>query len=254
MTTFTSTYIERHNYNKHKHMENPAYRDINWLKSQYIDSKRTLKDIGEECGTSWGTIKYWCDKYNIPLRDPKDPENIKLMYEKSAEKRKLKINKEWIRERYEDRGMTLKEIADEYGCNWRSIQRRCNYFGIPLREPIIRRSVMNRKFIIKDEFSDIKSLKNAMVKIFGYDCMYPGCIYNKFIELHHVDGTNTNTNKEGKTVSHRKHTCNRISNSVLLCPNHHAEADAGLITKEQLKEIITSRELKIKSDTPSNGR
>lgn len=236
------------------HMENPSYRDKIYLEEQYLKNKRTLKDIGEEFGVCWGAIGYWCKKHNISLRNPKDSENIKLMQRKSAEKRKLKISREWIRSRYEDKEMTLKEIAKEYGCNWRSIQRRCVYYGIPLRKPEIRRSVMNRKFIIKDEFSDVKSLKNAMIKLFGYSCMYPNCKYNNFIQLHHLDGTNNRIVKNGKTSATRKHTCNRISNSVLLCPNHHAEADVGIITKEEIKNIITSRELKIKSGTPSNGR
>ena len=213
------------------------YQNQGWLKTQYLDNKRTLKDIGIECGVSWGTIKYWCDKYQISLRDPHDIDHVRAMQRKCAEQRKKKICREWLRSRYEDKGMTAKEIAKEYGCNWATIIRRLDEYGILIRKPKIRKWKSILRWLEQDYFSDTKLLKQVMIKIFGYSCMVDGCTYKNFIELHHINGKNFV--KNGCTG--RKHTKNCISNSVLLCPNHHKEADYGMIKKRILKKTINHK-------------
>ena len=214
------------------------YRNKNWLEKQYTSKKRTLKDIGIECGVSWGTIKYWCDKYQISLRDPKHPDQVRAMQKKGAEMRRKKICREWLRTRYEDKGMTLKEIAEEYGCNWSTIQRNCILYDIPLRKPVVRRWKSINRWLNEDFLGDTKQLKQVMLKIFGYSCMIDGCDYKNFIECHHIDGKNL-IRPDGRTG--RKHTENRISNAILLCPNHHKEADHNLISKDVLKKIIKNK-------------
>ena len=44
------------------------YRNKKWQKYQYIDLKKTIKEIGEICGVSNGTIQYWLRKFKIEIR------------------------------------------------------------------------------------------------------------------------------------------------------------------------------------------
>lgn len=59
-------------------------------------------------------------------------------------------------------------------------------------------------------------------------CEFPGCEYTKFFQRHRIlpgrDG--------GKY---------KLGNVISLCPNHHAEADAGLILAESLLAIVHER-------------
>jgi len=223
----------------------PRYKDEKWLREQYVNKERTLKNIGIECGVSWGCISYWCKKFSIPQRDPRDPEFMRKIQKIASENRTKHFCKEWIRERYEDKGMTLEEIAEEAGCSWETIGRRCEYFGIPFRKRIERPWVVKQRQIQKETFSDVKQLRGVMVEIFGYKCMYPECNYDKFIELHHLEGNNIREVKKGKIIG-RKHTNNSMKNSILLCPNHHKEADYKLISDEIIEEMCKKRDKIIK--------
>ncbi len=55
----------------------------------------------------------------------------------------------------------------------------------------------------------------------GNECQYPGCGANEgLFEIHHIDGDRTH---------------NVPSNLVVLCPNHHEEADRGEISVWRLR-------------------
>lgn len=181
------------------------------------------------------------NKFGIKLRNPRDPKFVKKIQMEYAQKRKKKICKEWLRERYEDKEMTMTEIAKEFGCNWRTIQRRCQHFGIKIRKKIIRPKFLKDKLLSDHTYSDIGNLKDVMVKFFGYKCMWKKCKYSKFIEIHHIEGNNIRNIKNA-----RLHTKNHCSNAVLLCPNHHKEADFDLIDKQILKDIIQKKMIKEK--------
>ncbi len=53
-------------------------------------------------------------------------------------------------------------------------------------------------------------------------CMVPGCGYKTFVEAHHI----VNRSKGGQHY---------ISNGILVCPNHHREADRGLLINQELQ-------------------
>lgn len=55
-------------------------------------------------------------------------------------------------------------------------------------------------------------------------CMVPGCGYKTFVDAHHI----VKRSKGGKHY---------INNGVLLCPNHHREADHEMFTDEELKSL-----------------
>jgi hypothetical protein len=59
-------------------------------------------------------------------------------------------------------------------------------------------------------------------------CEIPGCGYTKFVTRHRIRPGKSG----GKYVP---------LNVIGLCPNHHAEAEAGMITKEVLIAIVQTR-------------
>ncbi len=64
------------------------------------------------------------------------------------------------------------------------------------------------------------TFRNKLLAKYGRCCAV--CVYDKFVAAHHIVGRANGGNNE-------------IGNGILLCPNHHAEADAGLLTEEYLK-------------------
>lgn len=63
-------------------MPEPKYRDEDWLREQYRESGRSMKDIADECDTYPPTIKRWLDRYDIETRDKagNDNQSIKARF------------------------------------------------------------------------------------------------------------------------------------------------------------------------------
>jgi len=53
-----------------RHTKSPRslYKDPDWLREQYVDNRKTLKEIAEECNSSISTISYNLKKHNIETR------------------------------------------------------------------------------------------------------------------------------------------------------------------------------------------
>ena len=71
-------------------------------------------------------------------------------------------------------------------------------------------------------------LYRALILQFGKVCEIKGCNYDKIVEAHHI-------------IPRREGGRNIKNNAVLLCPNHHAEADRDMISKSELFKIIKNR-------------
>lgn len=52
------------------HYRQPApYKDAEWLREQYVNQRRTTREIADECGVVHGTIGKFLRKFGIPTRD-----------------------------------------------------------------------------------------------------------------------------------------------------------------------------------------
>ena len=106
-------------------------------------------------------------------------------------------------------------------------------------EIILRRKDINKrtgKIAIsrKTEYASSDAWKNALIRKFGHRCIVPGCGYTLIVEAHH----RVFSSAGGRMT---------VANGVLLCPNHHAEAHAGILdVTEALKK---SGELLEKQET-----
>lgn len=46
------------------------FHDKEWLREQYLDNNRSMRDIAQECGVSPSGVKKWIDKFDIESRGP----------------------------------------------------------------------------------------------------------------------------------------------------------------------------------------
>ena len=133
------------------------------------------------------------------------------------------VTKQSLEHKYLEEGKTIYQVADELG----------------LREAMVRDSKIRIDYLKAETFCSTGRLRGAMLWLFGENCSLLNCNYSKFVDVHHIEGKNY----RGKG-NVRMHTQNKISKAVLLCPNHHREADNGLIPIETLRETIKTRKLK----------
>lgn len=69
-----------------------------------------------------------------------------------------------------------------------------------------------------------KSRMQALA-LYGEKCMHPGCSWDLMVENHHIT-------PRGEGGSYE------TSNCIILCPNHHAAADVGILTREYLYSLV----------------
>ncbi len=78
--------------------------------------------------------------------------------------------------------------------------------------------------------------RRRALRVHGNKCMIPGCEFDFIVHNHHII-----PRSEGGSHS--------LENCILLCPNHHALADAGILTREYLHDIV---DLSLKGDQISD--
>jgi predicted restriction endonuclease len=98
-------------------------------------------------------------------------------------------------------------------------------------EKCVRR--LNEKSLnkIKNRTKNMHSVKKEIFNVYDISCRICGWFINtdkiqRGCEIHHI----IPVNKGGKDV---------FENCILLCPNHHKEADLGIIDKNDLLKLIS---------------
>ncbi len=66
--------------------------------------------------------------------------------------------------------------------------------------------------------------RRNMLRFHGHKCMVPGCGFDFIVENHHI-------------VPRSEKGGGELPNCILLCPNHHALADAEVLSRETLAQI-----------------
>lgn len=195
------------------------YHNEAWLREQYEVLKKGSSHISSELGVSHTCIQYWLKKFNIKTRDSNDPAYKERRRTLLYENRKYsQISKEFLETEYMTGNKTINQIAAELGCSWDTVRKQVIKNGFPMRwdsrsgrSKIKRTSTMGRRF------------QKAVLKKFGYRCVI--CGYSRFVNCHHVDNFARSQNDSPE-------------NGICLCPNHHAEADYGIISPGKLREYV----------------
>ena len=92
---------------------------------------------------------------------------------------------------------------------------------------------------ISKRSKSIRTIKNDILRAYNHSCAICGwkitddngekCFQQAGCEIHHINPVSNG----GKDV---------YENLILLCPNHHKQADYGIITKDVLKSYIIKEE------------
>ena len=121
-------------------------------------------------------------------------------------------------------GYSLPELSEEYGIPRTTLNRYLRNEGLPIyfnrHKGRIARVNRGRRNI--KEFACLTAWRNALIEERGHKCQV--CGYDKIVDCHHI-------------VFQCEGGKNTRENGILLCPNHHAEAHAGMIDEKYLLEL-----------------
>ena len=101
------------------------YHDKEWLKREYVDKRRTITDVGDECGVSSTTISDWLDRHDIGARSQREAQKPDKPY----------TDREWLAHNYRTKERSMKDIADECDVSHPVILKWLRRFGIKTRDP-----------------------------------------------------------------------------------------------------------------------
>jgi len=104
-------------------------QDETWLREQYVDEGKSTFEIAEELDLGSQTVTNWLHNHDIEIRDAKD----RAQTERSSSKDKRLDDAEWLREQYEDNGLSMSEIARETSVSPPAIKYRLDEYGIERR-------------------------------------------------------------------------------------------------------------------------
>jgi DNA-binding XRE family transcriptional regulator/transposase-like protein len=96
----------------------PKLRDADWLRHQYLDLGRTVKDIAAEIGCSMSGVSNALCRRGI---------------HKHSGKRRADLSTEWLRQQYIGAGRSVVDLAEEVGVSRMTVRRALVDAGIAIR-------------------------------------------------------------------------------------------------------------------------
>jgi len=97
-------------------------KERDWFYQMYIDKDKSLREIADICGCHPNSAQYWRKKHGIESKRDCSPVDPRVK------------NESWLREKYIDKKMDTREIADLLGEHQSTVYRKLIRFGIELRE------------------------------------------------------------------------------------------------------------------------
>lgn len=99
------------------------WRDKSVLNDLYVEQQMKAEEVGSELGCDESTVLRWLDRHEIPTRN-RGTETVIPELEDRDE----------LRKRHHEDGQALYEIADDLGCDRKTVNQRFRDFDIPVRK------------------------------------------------------------------------------------------------------------------------
>lgn len=106
-------------------IDDKLYTNEEWLREQYVGSRRAMTDIADELGCSASTVGRYIRKFDIETRSPSETKT-------NEQTRKLR-NKDWVREQYVEKRRSLSEIGDQLNVTPSTVSPWLQRHNIPRR-------------------------------------------------------------------------------------------------------------------------
>ena len=76
------------------YLKNVRWKDEDWLRQQYVEERKSIREIASECNVQSRTIAYWLKKLNVVTRSiSKSMEGRRHSKETREKMSKIKRNK-----------------------------------------------------------------------------------------------------------------------------------------------------------------
>jgi len=197
------------------------FHDKKWLEEQYLILGKSTPEIARDLGMRSAAINHWLVRLDIPIRNKFKASNEKRrIMAKNDTLLRVDISKEYLIENFVGKKKTVNQIAAELNTTWTTIRKRILRWGLKMREREV-----GGKF--KRTTTHYRRFQKTILRHYGYKCAI--CGYDKFVNCCHIE----------KRAYSGDDT---IENGIVLCPNHHAEFDYGLISLEEIKKYQVNKE------------
>jgi transposase/very-short-patch-repair endonuclease len=124
-----------------------------WLQKEYIDGKKSIKEIARNLNVSDSTVSQWLDKHNIPRKSYSE------LIEEDNPKSSLLKNKDWLREKYITEFTSIKQLSDCLEVSQKLVAKWLDIHGIKKRN--IQESKMG-----ENKFNDLINDGKTIPKLY----------------------------------------------------------------------------------------
>lgn len=97
-----------------------------WLRTQYVENRRSMDDIADELDVDSSTVESWLDRYGVLTRSYSEAR----LSEQAVERLQ---DETWLREQYIEKRRSLPDIADEIGITPKGLFNWLDRHGIETR-------------------------------------------------------------------------------------------------------------------------
>jgi hypothetical protein len=109
-----------------------------WLRREYVEARRTMKELAVEVDTSPVTLANWAKKWEIPLR-PRGGSQPRSAGDQARDRWPVSVSpkagftRDWLRREYVEKERTFDNLAAEVGCASSTLHRWAKRWELPIR-------------------------------------------------------------------------------------------------------------------------
>ena len=194
----------------------PYYRDKNWLFDQYVNEKKSIREIAKICNVSFMPISDYLKKFDIKTRS--QPEASLEWKKNQIELGKKYLDLNWLKEK--GKKLNIYEIAKIFNINPQAIRSYATAHNIKIKKKEPELTERGRKSLSEShkgaknfrwnngasEYKNHAILKRVRLEALERDKHKCKFCNKKATEIHHKDGTKENHDMNNLiSVCHKCH-------------------------------------------------